>query len=111
MKLGTSGQDISVGPIKVLINANESYSTVINDYNLDLMKLSSMAAYGFSRDKKNNGRYLVVLFYFLHGNEYIMFLNDLDFFLFVLCNDTYRFHVQMFLNFRTSYLISEERLW
>lgn len=52
-------QDISAGPLKVLINETAPYSTVTRD--LDLMKLSFSTAYGISRDKKNTGRYVVYI--------------------------------------------------
>lgn len=57
MKLGAAAQDISAGPLKVLINETAPYSTVTKD--LDLMRLSLAAAYGISRDKKNTGRFQV----------------------------------------------------
>ena len=50
MMFGAAAQDISAGPLKVLINESAPYSKVTQD--LDLMKLTFLAAYGISHDKK-----------------------------------------------------------
>ena len=71
MMFGAAAQDISAGPLKVLVNESAPYSTVTQD--LDLMKLTFLAAYGISHDKKNTGRYLVQL-QFLHHPPKVNFL-------------------------------------